>query len=82
MMSHIDVYAAYVASLHRDDMKWYASRYNPYTLSAFLKDNLKSSIGHANLNIKKYIPATNWFYIVLIVLFTVSLIFAFRRYHI
>lgn len=80
MSSHVDVYAAYVASLHRDDMNWYTSRYNPYTLAAFLKDNWKSSIGHANLNIKKYMPNTNWFYIIVVVLFTVSLIFAFRRY--
>ena len=79
MANHVDVYAAYVASLHRDDMHWYTSRHNPYTLRGFIRDNWKSSIGHAGVSLKKYMPNTNWFYIVFLILFIVSLIFAFRR---
>ena len=79
MSNHVDVYAAYVASLHRDDMHWYTSRHNPYTLGAFLRDNWRSSIGHSNFRIKKYMPNGNWFYYTFILLFIISLIFAFRR---
>jgi len=79
MANHIDVYAAYVASLHREDMYWYTSRHNPYTLGAFLRDNWKSTIGHANLNLKKYMPNNNWFYIITALVLIICLVFAFRR---
>jgi len=61
VVSQIDVYIGYVANT-RDDFKavFYEKEY--FTKYSFFRDYHSSTIGH-NVEIKKFLPENNWFYL-------------------
>lgn len=76
VVSQIDVYIGYVANT-RDDFKavFYEKEY--FTKFTFFREYHASTIGH-NIEIKKFLPENNWFYIGWTALIFIWAIFSVR----
>jgi GR25 family glycosyltransferase involved in LPS biosynthesis len=69
----VDMYIACVGYTN-PDFRAYATMHNPYSTNRYLADCAKSTIGYSKLSVRVFLPESNWFYVVVCLVFVATVV--------